>query len=84
MLWFNPYLAERLAEERRKDAMREAEQAWLIRAAKDPKKEQGSRRSVMLNLKSLQAIFADRRVDEPRRQSPSTAPSPTWERCSGS
>jgi len=32
MLGFNPYLAERLAEERRKDAMREAEQARLIRA----------------------------------------------------
>ena len=41
MLWFNPYLAERLAEERRKDAMREAEQARLIRAAKGPRKVRG-------------------------------------------
>jgi hypothetical protein len=31
---FNPYLAQRLREERVKDALREAEQAWLIRATK--------------------------------------------------
>ncbi len=35
---FNPYLAERLAEERTKDSMREAERARLIRAAKAPRK----------------------------------------------
>jgi len=38
MLAFNPLLAERLVEERMKDAMREAEQARLIRAAKGPRK----------------------------------------------
>jgi len=38
MLQFNPYLALRVAEERIKDAMREAEQARLIRAAKGPRK----------------------------------------------
>jgi|GEM_PF-4279456 len=38
MLAFNPLLAERLAEERMKDAMREAQQARLIRAAKGPRK----------------------------------------------
>ena len=31
---FNPYLAQQLKEERVKDALREAEQARLIRAAK--------------------------------------------------
>jgi hypothetical protein len=31
---FNPYLAERLTEERVKDMLREAKQARLIRAAK--------------------------------------------------
>ena len=38
MLAFNPLLAERLAEERMNDAMREAQQARLIRAAKGPRK----------------------------------------------
>ncbi len=38
MLGFNPFVAQRLAEERMRDAMREAEQARLIRAAKGPKK----------------------------------------------
>jgi hypothetical protein len=33
-MMFNPYLPQRLAEERVKDAMREAEQARLIRATK--------------------------------------------------
>jgi len=37
-LQFNPYLAQRVAEGRTKDAMREAQQARLIRAAKGPKK----------------------------------------------
>lgn len=36
MLQFNPYLAQRLAEERMKDSMREAEQARLVRAAQGP------------------------------------------------
>ena len=40
MLGFNLFAAERLAEERMKDAMREAEQARLIRAAKGPRKSQ--------------------------------------------
>ena len=37
---FNPYLAQRVAEERMKDAMRKAQQARLIRAAKGPRKSQ--------------------------------------------
>ncbi len=80
MLWFNPYLAERSAEERRKDAMREAEQARPIQAAKRPRKERKWRLRLALILKSLLAIFPARRVDEPRRRSPSTTASPTWRR----
>ena len=38
MLEFNPFAAQRLAEERMKDAMRDAQQARLIRAAKGPRK----------------------------------------------
>jgi hypothetical protein len=33
-MWFNPFLVQRLREERVKDALRGAEQARLIRAAK--------------------------------------------------
>ena len=38
MEFINPYLVQRLAEERVKDALREAEQACLIRAAQGPRK----------------------------------------------
>ena len=38
MEFINPYLVQRLAEERVKDALREAEQARLIRAAQGPRK----------------------------------------------
>jgi hypothetical protein len=37
-MMFNPYQAQRLAKERVKDAMREAKQARLTRAAKTPRK----------------------------------------------
>ena len=77
MLWFNPYLAERLAEERRKDAIREAEQTRLIREAKGPGNKPGWQLMVMSILKGRLAIFTDRRVDELRHPSPSTAASPT-------
>ena len=83
-MWLNHYEAERIMEERVKDALRKAEQARLIRAAKGPRKSRRGRWPVMLILKSLLAIFTDRRVDEPRRRSPSTAPRPTRKRCSGS
>ena len=35
---FNSYLAQWVAEGRAKDTLRQAEQAWLIRAAKGPRK----------------------------------------------
>ena len=38
MEFINPYLAQRLAEERMKDALREAEQACLVRAVQGPRK----------------------------------------------
>jgi len=60
MLGFNPYLAERLAEERRKDAMREAEQARLIRAAKGATMKRSTWRL-------LSAIGIDRRKSIPGR-----------------
>ena len=50
---FNPYLAQRLAEEHIKDALREAEQERLIRAAKGPWKGRGWWPSVALMLSSL-------------------------------
>ena len=45
---FNPYLAERLAEKRMKDAMRKAEQARLIRMVEGPRKVRGWWLPVML------------------------------------
>ena len=50
---FNSYLAQRLAEERIKDRLREAEQYRLIRAAKCPRKARGWWTSVALMLSSL-------------------------------
>ena len=50
---FDPYLAQRLAEERIKDRLREAEQYRLIRAAKGPRKTWGWWTPVALMLGSL-------------------------------
>ena len=50
---FNSYLAQRLAEERIKDRLREAEQYRLIRAAQGPRKARGWWLSVALMLGSL-------------------------------
>lgn len=59
-MWFNGFLAQRLTEERMKDAMREAEQARLIRAAKGARME----RSIW---RLLSAIGIDRRKSVPGR-----------------
>ena len=56
-MMYNPYLAQQLREERVKDALRNAEQARLIRAAEGPRKSQGWRLPVTLILKSLLALF---------------------------
>jgi len=81
---FNHYEAEQIMKERVKDALRKAEQALLIRAAKGPRESRGWWWPVTLILTSLLAIFTDRRGDESHRRSPSTAPSLTCERCLGS
>jgi hypothetical protein len=54
---FNPYLAQRLAQERTRDAMRNAEQARLIRAARGPRKISEWRLPVALPLSILLALF---------------------------
>jgi len=50
---FNSYLAQRLAEERIKDRLREAEQYRLIRAAQGPQKARGWWTPVVLMFSSL-------------------------------
>jgi len=52
-MYFDSYLAQRLAEERIKDRLREAEQERLIRAAKGPQKTRGWWTPVALMLGSL-------------------------------
>jgi len=52
-MYFDSYLAQRLAEERIKDRLREAEQYRLIRAAQGPRKARGWWTPVMLMLSSL-------------------------------
>ena len=54
---FNPFTVELLAEERIKDAMHQAEQARLIRAAKGSGKSRRWRMPMILALKSLLALF---------------------------
>jgi len=58
MFWgCNPLLDKWLAEERMKDAMRQAEQARLIRAAKGPRKVRRWGLPVAFILSSLLALF---------------------------
>jgi len=52
-MYFDPYLAQRMAEERIKDRLREAEEARLIRTAKSHKKARGWWPSLALMLSSL-------------------------------
>jgi hypothetical protein len=54
---YNPYLAERVGEERIKDALREAEQARLIRAAEGPSKVREWRLPAVSILSSLLVLF---------------------------
>ena len=56
-MYFDSYLAQRLAEERIKDRLREAEQYRLIRAAQGPWKARGWWRSVVLMLSSLVGLI---------------------------
>ena len=54
---FNPFEIELLAEERIKDAMRQAERARLIRAVKGSGKSRRWWMPMILALKSLLALF---------------------------
>ncbi|MEA3340458.1 MAG: hypothetical protein U9R15_10880 [Chloroflexota bacterium] len=54
---FNSYLAQRLAEERIKDRLREAEQYRLIRAAQAPRKARGWWTPLASMLGSLVGLF---------------------------
>jgi hypothetical protein len=74
---FNLYLARQVAGERRKDAVREAEQERLIRAVQGPREARIGRLREASILSSARAILMDHRGDEPRRRSPSTASSST-------
>ena len=52
-MYFDPYRTQRLAEERIKDRLREAEQYRLIRAAQGPQKARGWWTPVALMLGGL-------------------------------
>ena len=72
----NPYEAQMIAQERIKDAVREAQRMRLIRGARN---HTGSRRwrwSAKLVRTSLAGILTGIRLTEPRR-SPSPTPDPT-------
>ena len=72
-MYLNPYEAQMIAQERIKDALREAQRMRLIRAARN---HPGSRRwrwSAKLIWTSLTAILTGIRLTEPH-QSPSPAP----------
>jgi len=53
---FDPYMAQRLMEERVKDALREAEHARLVRAVQGPRKARGWWTPVALILGRLVGI----------------------------
>ena len=78
---FDTYTAERLAEYRVRDAMREAEQARLARVAQGLTKARGWRSRMVLALRKLGALVVDRSLDnyvagfEPQRASASGSPS---------
>jgi hypothetical protein len=56
-MYFNPYAAQMMMEERAKDALREAEQERLFRAARVSNKERKWRLQVALILKGLLATL---------------------------
>jgi hypothetical protein len=78
---FDTYTAERLAEYRMRDAMREAEQARLAQVAQGPAKARQWRSRMVLDLRKLRALVVDRSLDnyvagfERQRASASGSPS---------
>jgi hypothetical protein len=73
---YDSWTAYQLAKGRMKDTMREAEQKRLIRAVQGPRKARRRRPWDELILSSLLDISTGRRVDAPRRRSPSATSSP--------
>ena len=62
---FNHYEAELMMKERMRDALREIEQARLIRAVQDPRESRGWLWLVTSPLAALLSTFTKRRNDEP-------------------
>jgi hypothetical protein len=62
---FNHYEAELMMKERTRDALREIEQARLIRAVQDPRESRGWLWLVASPLAALLSTFTKRRNDEP-------------------
>jgi len=73
---YDSWTAYQLAKGRMKDTMREAEQKRLIRAVQGHRKARSRRPWGEWILSSLLDISTGRRVDAPRRRSPSTASRP--------
>ena len=79
----NYYEAQLILEERRKDALRKAKQAQLIREARGSRELGEWWRSFMSILECLRAVSTTRRTDESRRQAP-TISSAACKECASS
>jgi len=75
----NVYEIQLIARQRMKDAIREAEQARLIRSAKGSRLSSRRRWPVALTLTSLLGILTSSRPNEPCCQSLSPTPNSTCE-----
>ncbi len=82
-MWPNPFLAQRVGEERRKDTLREAERARLVRAAKGAEPAgKASSHSLVSRLRDLarSVVSVSRSRPEPaetRGFAPDSRPAPT-------
>jgi hypothetical protein len=75
------YEIEWIAKERVREALRQAEQDRMFRAARGRASSQGWRRSVTRAVESLLTILAALRAEDPRRRPVPTEPSPSCQRC---
>jgi hypothetical protein len=76
-MWFNYYEAERMREERVKDALRKAERAQLIQVARGHGESRGWLQRARLAASNLWAWITEDSAAEPRRRSPAPRKSPT-------
>lgn len=76
-MWFNYYEAERMREERVKDALRKAERAQLIQVARGHRESRGWLQRATLAARNLWAWITEDSATEPRRRSPAPRRSPT-------